>query len=164
MPQTGTISDYRSDNFGANIYVKPTVKLIAAQGAWQVDYSVNVNLAMAQSFVGGNFGMTAEDELNANIAKYERAGGPWYQMRYASTHGSSTADCATERAAAYNSELVGGTGWYRSFRVAPGEKTCLTVWMYGDNVFTPHHKGTPHNGGPLPMGVAYFVAPAGPSP
>jgi len=159
MPQTGTISDYRSDNFGANIYVKPTVKLIAAQGAWQVDYSVNVNLAMAQSFVGGNFAPAVEDELNANIARYN--GKPWYQMRYANTHGSSTADCARENPAAYNSELVGGTGWYRSFRVAPGEATCLTVWMYGDNIFSP--RGTAYNGGhPLPMGVAYFVVPAAP--
>jgi len=163
-PQTGTIPESDDIYSGARIRVNPTVKWNATPGVWQVDYSVNVDLDFARDFIGGNFAPAAVTELNANIAKYERAGGPWYQMRYASTHGSSTTDCAVEKPAAYNSELIGGTGWYRSIWAAPGEKTCLTVWMYGENVFTPKHKGSPYNNGPLPMGVAYFVAPAAPSP
>jgi len=66
------------------------------------------------------------------------------------THTSNARACSLEKAAAYNSELIGGTGWYRSFFVAPGEKTCLTVWMYGDSVFSPHHKANPRTGGPFP--------------
>jgi len=162
-PQTGNLESYARADLGAAFNVKQTVKWNADISSWKVDYSVTIDLGFARSTVGGNFGQTAEDELGTNIAKYEPAGGPWYQMRYANTNGSGTQKCATERAAAYNSEMIGGTGWSRSFFVAPGEKTCLSVWMYGENVFTPHHKGTPYNSNnPLPMGVAYFVAPAAP--
>jgi len=107
-PQTGTITGKDDINTGAKIVVKPTVKWNATHRAWQVDYSVNVDLDFARGFVGGNFAQSAVDELDANIARYN--GKPWYQMRYANTYGSSTSHCATENAAAYNSELIGGTG------------------------------------------------------
>jgi len=156
-PQTGTIESYRSDNFGAKIYVKSTVKWNATYSAWKVDYSVNINLvtARANASTFGD-GIAPLAKYDALVAKYN--GKPWYQMRYANTHTSRSNDCAIEKPAAYNSELIGGTGWYRSFFVAPGEKTCLTVFMYGDSIFSPSSDS------PYPMGVAYFLAPPAPSP
>jgi len=151
-----------TDDFGAEFYVKPAVTWNAGYGAWKVDYSVNINLIIAR-IQAEEFSTAALDELNANITKYKPAGGPWYQMRYAKTYTSSSSDCGIERPSAYNSELIGGTGWSRSFFVTPGEKTCLTVWMYGDSVFSP--KGHSYGGtGIFPMGVAYFVGPPAPSP
>jgi len=125
--------------------------------------SVNIDLSAARNTLLVSHSNAAIAAYDANVAKYKRAGGPWYQMRYANTFRSDW-KCFRENPAAYNSELVGGTGWYRSFWAAPGEKTCLTVWMYGDNPFSP--KGSTYNfGSPfLSMGAAYFVAPAAPSP
>jgi len=162
-PQTGTITGYSEIEAGATMSVSPTVKWDGNPGVWVVNYSVNIDLAYARDVVYGNFRTEVLAEYDANVAKYKPAGGPWYQMRYAHTYKSNAETCFKENPAAYNSELVGGTGWSRSFWAAPGEKTCLTVWMYGDNVFSP--KGTTHNfGAPFPMGIAYFVAPPAPSP
>jgi len=160
-PKTGTIKKYTEIEAGAIIYVKPEVKWNADRNAWKVDYSVDIDLKDAREAVQCCFSQAAIDELEVNIARYN--GKPWYQMRYANTYQTSAVTCFKENPSAYNSELIGGTGWYRSFFVAPGEKTCLTVWMYGDSIFSP--KGTIHNfGNPYPMGVAYFVGPPAPSP
>jgi len=168
-PKTGMISGYSESETGAIISVNPTVKWNATYGAWKVDYSVNINLngtngARNTLLVGHSNAAIAE--YDANVAKYKRAGGPWYQMRYANTYRSDW-KCSLENPAAYNSELVGGTGWYRSFWAAPGEKTCLSVWIYGDNPYSP--KGStynPPNFGSLfqPIGSVYFVAPPAPAP
>jgi len=84
-PQTGMIENDRSDNFGAAIYVKPTVKWNATYNAWKVDYSVNINLATARAQAQA-LSESDLEKLDANISKYKKAGGPWYQMRYANTH------------------------------------------------------------------------------
>jgi len=92
--------------------------------------------------------------------KYKRAGGPWYQMRDATSYTDSAFSCGRERAAAYNSELIGGTGWFRTTYVAPGEKVCLSVWVYGNNLFSPKgYKGRVH-----PLGAALVTGPPAPSP
>jgi len=160
MAQKATIDSIDSSYYAAKITVNPTANWDAAQGVWRVSYSVNVDLPRARIYAG-EFGQAAVDELNANIAKYERAGGPWYQMRYANTYKTNSTGCEVENPAAYNSEMIGGTGWYRSFLVAPEEATCLTVWMYGDNVFSP--KGHPYgSGGIFPLGGAWFRGPPRP--
>jgi len=57
-PQTGMIESYRSNNFGAAISVKDTVKWNATYSAWKVDYSVNIKLktanAQRQVFAGSD--------------------------------------------------------------------------------------------------------------
>jgi len=161
---TAQINPIKKSDQGANIHVNPTTNWDAAQRAWRVSYSVNMRkLSFIRGIAQDGFSNPAVlNDLNATIAKYERAGGPWYQMRYANTYKSGI-DCENENPAAYNSELVGGTGWYRSFLVAPGEATCLTVWMYGDNLFSP--KGHSYGGnGFYPLGSAWFRGPTAPSP
>lgn len=119
----------------------------------------NINLSTARVHVHDTYNQVALDELNALIARYGDK--PWYQMRYANTHKTTSAACEIEKPAAYNSELVGGTGWYRDILVAPEQATCLTVWMYGDSVFSPegHSYG---DSGVFPLGSAWFRGPPRP--
>jgi len=158
--KTATINPIKKSDQGAVISVNSTAKWDTAQGAWRVSYSVSMRrLSFIRGIAQDGFSNPAVlNDLNATIAKYERAGGPWYQMRYANTYGTTTAKCESENPAAYNSELIGGTGWYRNFLVAPGEATCLTVWMYGDNLFSP--KGHSYGGGGFyPLGTVWFRGP-----
>lgn len=159
--QTGTITlpaGY-SLNSGAAISVNPTATWDAAKRAWLVSYSVNIDIAQARFIartwggLQGNGGAAAaEGKLDAVYAKYGNRF--WFRMRYANTHTNSRAACIKENPAAYLSGWHSAWSWSRRMTILPREKTCLTVWIYGNNPFSPE--------GTLPLGSAYFVAPAAP--
>jgi len=108
----------------------------------------------------GFAGAAALNELKAVKAKY--ANRYWFKMRYAYTYVDTAQKCMNENPAAYNSEMIGGTGWHRSFLVPPEEPTCLTVWIYGDNLYSD--KGNRWQPGKVALGSAWFETPAAPSP
>jgi len=103
-------------------------------------------------------GAEALNELKAVKAKYTNR--YWFQMRYASTYVENAQRCMNENPAAYSHELIGGTGWYRSFLVAPEQAVCLTVWIYGDHIFSS--KGNRWQAARVAVGSAWFRAPAAP--
>jgi len=163
MAQTGTLTLVGGTNIrdnGATFNINPTLKWNATYKAWRVNYSVDINMAYAESLAMDIHGNEALAELKAVKAKYTNR--YWFQMRYANTYVNNAQRCMTENPAAYNHELIGGTGWYRSFWVKPGEKTCLTVWIYGDNLYSS--KGNKWQTARNALGSAYFVAPAAPPP
>jgi len=167
MAQTGTIevdgSDKHVRNLGARFNINPTANWDAAAGAWRVHYSVDIDMALLEQQVR-LAGAGAVAEMQALKAKY--ADRYWFQMRYANTYTeidserSRAQDCWYEQPAAYNHELIGGLGWSRSFLIAPEEDICLTVWIYGDNLFS--QKGNKWQPDKVALGSAWFVAPAAP--
>jgi len=161
MAQTGAITATGSTHIrsnGATFYIKPTANWDAAARAWRVHYSVDVNMANAENLVRNVYGTAAVDELKAVKAKY--ANRYWFKMRYAYTYETNANACWNENPAAYNSEMIGGTGWSRSFLVPPEEPTCLTVWIYGDNFYSD--KGNRWQADKVALGSAWFETPAAP--
>jgi len=164
LAQTGTIevdgSDKHIRNNGANFYIKPAANWDADARAWRVHYSVNIDMAEAETLAKDINGEEALNELKAVKTKY--ANRYWFKMRYAYTYVGHPEACINEDPAAYSSEMIGGTGWSRSFLVPPEEPTCLTVWIYGDNLYSD--KGNNWRANKVALGSAWFETPAAPSP